>query len=126
MALVDEVLGPVFRATGMDLEAHLPRIASFSEVTLLGSGSYVGRPMQLRRHLAAVAGLGAAHFEGWLVLWQRTLASLFQGPTGSRAGTDAHRMSLGMLRDLDDHQPREQRAGTKAIHHIRENRLSPP
>lgn len=38
-ALNDELLGPVFASAGMDLAAHLPRIAFFWEVALLGPGS---------------------------------------------------------------------------------------
>jgi len=104
-ALVDPVLGPVFAIAEMDLAAHLPRIASFWEVTLLGTGAYVGRPMQLHRHLAATAGLAAIHFERWLVLWQHTLTALFKGPTATRAASDAQRMAVGMLRDIEKPLP---------------------
>jgi len=100
-ALADPVLGPVFTIAEMDLATHLPRIASFWEVTLLGTGSYAGRPMQLHRHLAATAGLAAVHFERWLVLWRHTLTSLFEGPTATRAAGDAQRMAVGMVRDIE-------------------------
>ncbi len=100
-ALIDPVLGPVFTIAEMDLATHLPRIASFWEVTLLGTGTYAGRPMQLHRHLAATAGLAAVHFEQWLVLWRHTLTALFDGPTATRAVGDAQRMAVGMIRDSE-------------------------
>lgn len=106
-ALVDPVLGPIFRIAEMDLATHLPRIASFWEVTLLGTGTYTGRPMQLHRHLAATAGLAAVHFERWLVLWRQTLTTLFDGPTATRAAGDAQRMAVGMVRDIEKPRPAE-------------------
>ncbi len=106
-ALVDPVLGPVFTIAETDLATHLPRIASFWEVTLLGTGTYAGRPMQLHRHLAATAGLAALHFERWLVLWRHTLTTLFEGPTATRAVGDAQRMAVGMVRDIEKPRPAE-------------------
>ena len=86
-ALNDELLGPVFASAGISLAAHLPRIASFWEVISLGTGEYFGRPMQLHRHLADSAGLGALHFQRWLALWDQTLTAMFVGPTADRAKT---------------------------------------
>lgn len=102
-ALSDELLGPVFRTAGMRLETHLPRIATFWEVTLLGTGSYTGSPLALHRLAAEASGLGQAHFDRWLLLWRRTLATMFAGPTATRARTEAERMAIGMLRDLHRH-----------------------
>ena len=48
-ALLDDLIGPVFWTAGMRLETHLPRIAAFWEMTLLGSGTYTGSPMALHR-----------------------------------------------------------------------------
>jgi hemoglobin len=105
-ALDDELLGPVFASASMDLAAHLPRIVSFWEVTLLGTGEYFGRPMQLHRHLADTAGLGAPHFERWLALWDQTLTAMFAGPTVHRAKTEAARLGDRMLHDLIHSSPR--------------------
>jgi len=99
-ALHDDQLGPVFRAAKMDLATHLPRIGDFWEVSLLGTGDYSGRPMQLHAHLAEAAGLLAELFDRWLEIWHATLAELFSGPTADRAGTDAVRMAAGMRRAI--------------------------
>jgi hemoglobin len=97
-ALDDEVLGPVFRAAHLELATHLPRIAAFWERSLLGTGTYGGRPMQVHRHLMDTAGLTARHFTRWLELWQQTLAELYDGPLATRAARDAERMAEAMLR----------------------------
>jgi len=102
-ALLDDLLGPVFRTAGMRLETHLPRIAAFWEMTLLGSGTYTGSPLALHRQAATASGLGEAHFARWLLLWEGTVRSMFVGPTASRAVTEAERMAVGMLRDLRRH-----------------------
>ena len=99
-ALHDDQLGPVFAAAQMDLATHLPRIGDFWEVSLLGTGDYSGRPMQLHAHLAEAAGLLPELFDRWLELWHETLGELFHGPTADRAGTDAIRMASGMRRAI--------------------------
>jgi hemoglobin len=99
-ALHDEQLGPVFAAAEMDLATHLPRIGDFWEVSLLGTGDYSGRPMQLHAHLAEACGLVPELFDRWLELWHETLAGLFAGPVTDRAGTDAIRMAGGMRRAI--------------------------
>lgn len=97
-ALDDEVLGSVFRSAHLELATHLPRIAAFWERSLLGTGGYGGRPMQVHRHLMDTAGLSARHFTRWLELWQQTLAALYDGPLATRAARDAERMAEAMLR----------------------------
>jgi hemoglobin len=104
-ALLDPLLGPVFATAGMRLDTHLPRIAAFWQVTLLGTGTYSGSPLALHRRAAAASGLGQAHFDRWLLLWERTVRSMFTGPTATRAVSEAQRMAVGMLRDLDRHPP---------------------
>lgn len=106
-ALLDELLGPVFRTAGMRLETHLPRITAFWEMTLLGSGVYTGSPLALHQRAAAVSGLGEAHFARWLLLWEGTVRSMFAGPTATRAVTEAERTAVGMLRDLNRHPDRD-------------------
>lgn len=114
MALRDGLLGPVFQTAGMRLEKHLPRITSFWEVTLLGTGTYAGSPLAVHRQAAAVSGLGEAHFARWLVLWGRTVTSMFSGSTATRALADAERMAAGMLRDLRFHAA--QQDGATGLH----------
>jgi hemoglobin len=97
-ALHDEVLGPVFEAAGMELATHLPRIAAFWERSLLGTGAYDGRPMQVHRHLMDSAGLARHHFTRWLQLWRETIEERYAGPLADQAARDAVRMGEAMLR----------------------------
>jgi hemoglobin len=97
-ALDDELLGPVFAGAGLDLATHLPRIGGFWERSLLGTGSYAGRPMQIHRHLMREFGLTEQHFDRWLQLWHTTLAELFKGPGADQAAQYAVRMAGAMLR----------------------------
>jgi hemoglobin len=101
-ALVDDQLGPVFAASGMDLVTHLPRIAAFWEVSLLHTGDYTGRPMQLHRRLTETSGLLPEMFDRWLEIWHRTVDALFAGPVAEQAKTDAVRMAAGMRGALAD------------------------
>jgi hemoglobin len=98
-ALPDEVLGPVFRAAHMDLDTHLPRIAAFWERTLLNTGTYDGRPMQVHRHLTQTAGLAEHHYVRWLELWHQTLDARYAGPLATRAGEVAEQMATALQRD---------------------------
>lgn len=104
MALCDRISGPVFASASMGLEAHLPRIASFWEVTLLGIADYFGRPMH--RHPTNTAGLGVRHLQRWLALRDRTLTAMFTGPTTDRTKTEAARIADRMVRDLFHRTPR--------------------
>jgi hemoglobin len=103
-ALDDEVLGPVFRAARLELATHLPRIAAFWERSLLGTGTYGGRPMQVHRHLMDTAGLAERHFTRWLELWHETLSELYAGPLATKAAQDAVRMGDAMLRQAPEGQ----------------------
>lgn len=103
-ALEDELLGPVFRAARMDLATHLPRIAAFWEKSLLGTGEYTGRPMQVHAHLMETAGLAERHFTRWLALWRATIESRYAGPLADQALRDAPRMADAMLRRAPSRQ----------------------
>lgn len=99
-AMTDELLGPVFAAVGMDLEAHLPVIASFWERVLLRTGSYDGRVMAVHRRVHDQRPLGQAHFARWLELWERSVREHFAGPVAERAVERARHMGGVMLRDV--------------------------
>jgi hemoglobin len=97
-AMIDPLLQPVFTASQMVLATHLPRIASFWEVTLLHEGDYSGRPMQIHRDLVEAAGLRTVHFARWLAIWTETVSAMFSGPVADKAITDAARMGAAMAR----------------------------
>lgn len=93
-ALTDPLIGWIFTDVAkLDLEAHVPRIASFWETILLGARSYGGGAFRPHAVLHAKAGLRAAHFERWLVLWRATVDELFAGERAELAKAHAQRVA---------------------------------
>ncbi len=93
-AMVDPLIGWLFvDVAKLDLEAHVPRIASFWETILLGAQTYSGGAFAPHAVLHAKAGLRAAHFERWLVLWRETVDELFAGPRAELAKSHAERVA---------------------------------
>jgi truncated hemoglobin YjbI len=77
-ALTDPMIGWIFvDVARLDVEAHVPVIASFWETILLGAGSYRGGAFAPHAALHAKVPLRAGHFERWLVLWRGTVDELF-------------------------------------------------
>jgi len=85
-AMEDELIGWIFTDVAhLDLEEHVPVIASFWETVLLGNQSYSGGAFEVHARLHEKAGLRQAHFERWLVLWCRTVDDLFDGERAAMA-----------------------------------------
>lgn len=63
----DPEIGPVFNGIITDWTPHLETMVSFWCSVMRVSGGFQGQPMQ--KHLA-IPGLGAPHFERWLVLFR--------------------------------------------------------
>ena len=101
--MVDDEIGWIFTDVAhLDLEEHIPVIASFWETILLGAQTYGGGAFGVHLELHRKAGgLRKEHFERWLVLWCPTVDELFDGPRPSRrqrlprAPTGGARESLG-------------------------------
>lgn len=77
----DSLLGPVFGSRINDWGPHLNRMCDFWSSILLGTGAYRGQPFP--KHLGL--GIGAAHFERWLGLFEENMNSQFQGPRAIEA-----------------------------------------
>jgi hemoglobin len=93
-ALTDPVLGFIFvDVARLDLEAHVPRIASFWETILLGAQSYAGGAFRPHVELNEKVRLRAGHFERWLWLWRTTVDELFAGPRAELAKAHAERVA---------------------------------
>lgn len=93
-ALVDPVIGWIFvDVAQLDVEAHVPRIASFWETILLGAHSYSGGAFAPHAALNARARLRAGHFERWLWLWRTTVDELFAGERAELAKSHAARVA---------------------------------
>lgn len=95
-AMADEKIGWIFTDVAeLDLEEHIPVIASFWATNLLGAKSYKGGAFGVhgRLHQKAEGGLRQEHFERWLVLWCQTVDELFDGPLAAAAKVHALRVA---------------------------------
>ena len=108
-ALEDPLIGWLFTDVArLDLEAHVPVIASFWETILLGARSYGGGAFAPHAALHMRAPLRAAHFERWLVLWSATVDELFAGERAELAKAHAQRVAHafhGRLQTLPAAEP---------------------
>jgi hemoglobin len=94
-AMADERIGWIFTDVAhLDLEEHIPVIASFWATNLLGAKSYSGGAFgpHARLHEKVAGGLRKEHFERWLVLWCQTVDELFDGPLAAAAKVHALRV----------------------------------
>ena len=93
-ALTDPVIGFLFTDVAkLDLDAHLPVIASFWETILLGAHTYQGGAFGKHAQLHAKVPLKRGHFERWLYLWRLTVDELFAGPLAEEAKRHATRVA---------------------------------
>ena len=101
-ALEDPIIGWIFvDVAKLDLEAHVPVIASFWETMLLGVQSYSGGAFRPHADLHARIGLRSGHFERWLRLWEATVDELFAGERADLAKAHAHRVARAFQRRLE-------------------------
>jgi hemoglobin len=102
-ALTDPIIGWIFTDVArLDLEAHVPAIASFWETILLGAHSYAGGVFAPHAALHARVRLRAGHFDRWLALWRTTVDELFAGERAELAKAHAVRVALAFQRRLAD------------------------
>lgn len=100
-ALADPVLRPVFvDVMRLDLDEHLPVIASFWEHVLFRTGAYSGRTMDVHRRIHQRIPLTEVHFGRWLQLWRITVDEMFARPVAEQAKAHATRMASVFLRNL--------------------------
>jgi hemoglobin len=93
-ALTDPIIGYLFTDIArLDLDAHVPRIASFWETVLLGAHSYRGGAFAPHALLHMKAPLHRGHFERWLWLWHGTVDELFAGDRAELAKNHANRVA---------------------------------
>ena len=102
-ATTDEIIGWLF--DGLDLDAHLPRIADFWETVLLGGTAYRGGAFGPHVRLHASKGLRGGHFHRWVALWTATVDELFDGPRAESAKAHAVRTAAAFHRRLAGYEP---------------------
>ncbi len=105
-ALNDPIIGFIFvDVAKLDLEAHVPTVASFWETILLGAQSYSGGAFRPHAAVHMKVGLRAGHFERWLVLWTTTVDELFAGKRAELAKAHARRVAGAFHRRLEGLPP---------------------
>ncbi len=105
-ALTDPIIGYIFTDVAkLDVEAHVPVIASFWETILLGARSYGGGAFAPHARLHAQVRLRAGHFERWLVLWRATVDERFEGERAELAKAHAQRVARAFLSRLENYDP---------------------
>jgi hemoglobin len=111
-ALTDDVIGWIFvDVARLDLEAHVPRIASFWETVLLGARSYSGGAFRPHALLNMRVRLRAGHFDRWLWLWRTTVDELFAGERAELAKAHAERVARAFRARLQAMTPPVSGAG---------------
>jgi len=104
-AMSDPIIGWLFTDIArLDLDAHIPQIASFWETVLLGVKSYSGTPFEPHARLHAKANLRAGHFGRWLALWIETVDELFAGERAELAKAHALRVAQAFHRRLQSYE----------------------
>ncbi len=76
----DAVIGFIFNEVAkVDWGTHLPRMYSFWETVLFGTGRFQGNPLAAHTRLVPHTEMGQKQFTQWLSLFQTTVDALFQG-----------------------------------------------
>jgi hemoglobin len=101
-AAMDDVLGPVFAAAGMNWNAHIETLVEFWSWQLFGERGYVGNPLRAHEPAHARTPFTDEHFERWLELFENTIDNLFVGPVAELAKARANKMATAMRRLLSD------------------------
>jgi hemoglobin len=99
-AAMDEVLGPVFEAAGVDWPGHIDTLTDFWAWQLLGERGYEGNPLRAHEPVHAQTPFTDAHFDRWLDLFVSTIDENFAGPIAEMAKGRATKMAQAMRRLL--------------------------
>ena len=87
----EPLLAPYF--AGIDMVAHMPRIADFWSTLHLPTGRYSDNAF--RPHLQ-MPGLTAEHFARWVATLEATVDARFAGPVATRMKELGHRIAYSM------------------------------
>jgi hemoglobin len=87
----EPLLAPYF--AGIDMIAHMPRIADFWSTILFHTGRYSDNAF--RPHLE-MPGLTAEHFARWVATLEKTVDARFAGPMATQMKELGHRIAYSM------------------------------
>ena len=82
----DKTIGYIFEEVAhVNWDEHLPKMYSFWSSLLLGEHSYTGNPMSVHLELSKLTTMSETEFSSWLMLFIKTIDSLFQGKKADEA-----------------------------------------
>lgn len=109
---VDEILGPIFNkmlTTDEIWAEHLEKLTDFWETNLFHIVKFKGNPMEAhqRADKANHYSMSQDHFHHWLMMWNGTVNSLFEGEKAELAKEKARRMATHLFMNVHKHKPTE-------------------
>ena len=94
----DALLGPIFEEKlAGKWEDHLPKMDSFWESMLFGTGTYKGRPFDAHLNLPVTS----AHFQRWVSLFTKTIEENFTGDKAKEAIARAKQIAMVFENKID-------------------------
>jgi len=84
-AIPDPLLGPLFKATGIDWSVHIPLLRAFWQRELLDMPDYAGNVVGAHRALLDVAPVSTVNLDRWVELFDETVDECFTGPVAQHA-----------------------------------------
>jgi len=94
----DELIGPVFDAVITDWQPHLEKMYNFWNAALFGVPGFKGNPFA--RH--APLSLQQQHFERWLLLFNQTIDTYFEGTMAEEVKKKANIMAIMFLSKIEN------------------------
>lgn len=108
LALADDLLGPMFRATIPDLEPHLRIVENFWSTHLLGSTLYAGSAYAQHVHLK----VEPAHFDRWMAAFTQAVEETLPAPAADSAMRRARQMTSAFKAGMLPLPPTRHRSAT--------------
>lgn len=96
-------LGYIFNEVAkLNWEEHLPKMYAFWAGILLGETGFSGNPMRKHLALSQITPMTEIEFSEWLLLFNQTVDSLFEGNTAEEAKTRAQNIAGLMLHKIEN------------------------
>ncbi|MEE1896737.1 group III truncated hemoglobin [Flavobacterium rakeshii] len=100
--LTDPAISYIFTDVAkIDLEAHLPHLTDFWELSVLHTGTYKKNVMQLHLDLNSKERLTNTHFDVWLGHFNQSVDDLFSGSNAEKIKTRA--LSIATIMKIKIH-----------------------
>ncbi len=94
----DELIGPVFNNVISDWQSHLEKMYLFWNAALFGVSGFRGNPFAKHAPLP----IEGKHFERWLILFNETIDSNFEGEMATDTKKRAGLMATMFLSKLEN------------------------